>query len=387
MTEHFFTSESVTQGHPDKICDLIADAVLCEILKRDKSARVACEVVCTTGFVMLFGEISTSCYVDIPKIVRTTIKDIGYCGSKFGFSSENCAVVLNIDEQSVDIAQGVGCLDFENSKLGAGDQGLVFGFACNETPHFLPLPIFFAHKLARRLDFVRKEGIIPYLGPDGKTQVTVKYVDGMPVEIGAVVVSAQHVDGIDLNLIESEIKKQVIFNQIPANLISKNTKIFINPTGRFVVGGPVADSGLTGRKIMVDTYGGFSRHGGGAFSGKDPTKVDRSGAYMARYVAKNVVAAGLAKRCEVQVAYVIGVSEPVSVYVETFNSAKVSDADLEIAVKELFDFSPHAIIKKFNLLDVNYKELACYGHFGRLDLNLPWEQLDAVEELKHYFGF
>lgn len=387
IEERFFTSESVTEGHPDKICDLISDSVLDEILQKDKAARVACEVVCTTGLVMLIGEISTCCYVDIPKIVRTVLKKIGYEGSKFGFSGENCAVILNIDEQSSDIAQGVDGLNSEKKQaLGAGDQGLVFGFACDETEEFLPAPIFYAHKLAKRLALVRKQGTVPYLGPDGKTQVTVKYCNGAPVGISAIVVSTQHCNGVSLSQIEADIKKHVIFDQIPEKLLSNETKIFINPTGRFVVGGPVADSGLTGRKIIVDSYGGFSRHGGGAFSGKDPTKVDRSAAYMARYVAKNIVAAGLAKFCEIQVAYAIGVSEPVSIFVDAFNSSKFSNQELEAAVKKLFNFSPSAIIERLDLLNVKFSSVACYGHFGRNDLNLPWERLNAVSELKKYFG-
>lgn len=386
MNEQFFTSESVAEGHPDKICDLISDSVLDEILKKDKLARVACETVCTTGLVMLMGEISTSCYVDMPKVARTVLKNIGYTGSKFGFSSESCAVVLNIDEQSPDIALGVRGIKNDKLEFGAGDQGLVFGFACDETAEYMPMPIFYAHKLAKRLAFVRKKGIMPYLGPDGKTQVTVKYCNGVAAGVAAVVVSAQHVQEVEQAQIEADVKKHVIFSEIPANLLSEQTKIFINPTGRFVVGGPVADSGLTGRKIIVDSYGGFSRHGGGAFSGKDPTKVDRSGAYMARYVAKNIVAAGLAKRCEIQVAYVIGVSEPVAIFVETFQSSRFSNFELERAVKKLFDFSPSAIVERLQLLNVKFSEVACYGHFGRSDLNLPWERLDAVVELKSFFG-
>lgn len=386
MNEQFFTSESVTEGHPDKICDLISDSVLDEILKKDRLARVACETVCSTGFVMLMGEISTSCYIDMAKVARSVLKSVGYTGSRFGFSGESCAVLLNIDEQSPDIALGVRGLKNDRIKFGAGDQGLVFGFACNETPDYMPMPIFYAHRLAKRLAYVRKEGLMPYLGPDGKTQVTVKYRNGVPIEVSTVVVSTQHVAEMALAEIESDIKKHVVFNEIPPNLLSTQTKIFVNPTGRFVVGGPVADSGLTGRKIMVDSYGGFSRHGGGAFSGKDPTKVDRSGAYMARYVAKNIVAAGLAKRCEIQVAYIIGRVEPVSVLVETFQSSRFSNFELERAVKKLFDFSPYSIVERLQLLDVKFSEVASYGHFGRSDLNLPWERLDAVEELKAFFG-
>lgn len=386
MNEQFFTSESVTEGHPDKICDLISDSVLDEILKKDRLARVACETVCSTGFVMLMGEISTSCYIDMAKVARSVLKSVGYTGSRFGFSGESCAVLLNIDEQSPDIALGVRGLKNDRIKFGAGDQGLVFGFACNETPDYMPMPIFYAHRLAKRLAYVRKEGLMPYLGPDGKTQVTVKYRNGVPIEVSTVVVSTQHVAEMALAEIESDIKEHVVLNEIPPNLLSTQTKIFVNPTGRFVVGGPVADSGLTGRKIMVDSYGGFSRHGGGAFSGKDPTKVDRSGAYMARYVAKNIVAAGLAKRCEIQVAYIIGRVEPVSVLVETFQTSRFSNFELERAVKKLFDFSPYSIVERLQLLDVKFSEVASYGHFGRSDLNLPWERLDAVEELKDFFG-
>ena len=386
MNEQFFTSESVTEGHPDKICDLISDSVLDEILKKDRLARVACETVCSTGFVMLMGEISTSCYIDMAKVARSVLKSVGYTGSRFGFSGESCAVLLNIDEQSPDIALGVRGLKNDRIKFGAGDQGLVFGFACNETPDYMPMPIFYAHRLAKRLAYVRKEGLMPYLGPDGKTQVTVKYRNGVPIEVSTVVVSTQHVAEMALAEIESDIKKHVVLNEIPPNLLSTQTKIFVNPTGRFVVGGPVADSGLTGRKIMVDSYGGFSRHGGGAFSGKDPTKVDRSGAYMARYVAKNIVAAGLAKRCEIQVAYIIGRVEPVSVLVETFQTSRFSNFEIERAVKKLFDFSPYSIVERLQLLDVKFSEVASYGHFGRSDLNLPWERLDAVEELKAFFG-
>lgn len=386
MNEQFFTSESVTEGHPDKICDLISDSVLDEILKKDRLARVACETVCSTGFVMLMGEISTSCYIDMAKVARSVLKSVGYTGSRFGFSGESCAVLLNIDEQSPDIALGVRGLKNDRIKFGAGDQGLVFGFACNETPDYMPMPIFYAHRLAKRLAYVRKEGLMPYLGPDGKTQVTVKYRNGVPIEVSTVVVSTQHVAEMALAEIESDIKEHVVLNEIPPNLLSNQTKIFVNPTGRFVVGGPVADSGLTGRKIMVDSYGGFSRHGGGAFSGKDPTKVDRSGAYMARYVAKNIVAAGLAKRCEIQVAYIIGRVEPVSVLVETFQTSRFSNFEIERAVKKLFDFSPYSIVERLQLLDVKFSEVASYGHFGRSDLNLPWERLDAVEELKAFFG-
>ncbi len=384
MDVKYFTSESVTQGHPDKICDRIADTILDEIIKRDSLGRVACEVICSTGMVMLFGEITTKCYVDMQKIVRSVLKDIGYVKLDYGFDANNCAVICNISDQSRDIAagmlkKGAGRLN----ELKAGDQGLVFGYACNETKEFMPLAIKLAHSIARRLDFVRKEGIIPYLRPDGKTQVTVKYVDGKPFSLSTVLVSAQHDEGIPFERIKQDILNNVILNTLPSNLFSPDTNIIINPSGRFVLGGPVADSGLTGRKLMVDSYGGYARHGGGAFSGKDPSKLDRSGAYFARYIAKNIVAALLAKRCEVQIAYAIGVAQPVSVLVDTFNTGVVPDSVLQRIVREMFDFRPAAIIEKLNLLNPIYSELSSYGHFGREDLNLPWERLDMSSKLKN----
>lgn len=383
MDVKYFTSESVTKGHPDKICDRIADTVLDEIIKKDSLGRVACEVICSTGMVMLFGEITTKCYVDMQKIVRDVLKDIGYVKLDYGFDANSCAVICNISDQSNDIAAGI----FKKSEnrldeLKAGDQGLVFGYACNETKEFMPLAIQLAHKLAHRLDFVRKENIIPYLRPDGKTQVTVKYVDGKPFSLGTVLVSAQHDEGIPLETIKQDILNSVILETLPSNLFSPDTDIIINPSGRFVLGGPMADSGLTGRKIMVDSYGGYARHGGGAFSGKDPSKVDRSGAYFARYIAKNIVAAALAKKCEVQIAYAIGVAQPVSVLVDTFNTGTVPDFVLQRVVREMFDFRPAAIIERLNLLNPIYSKLSSYGHFGREDLNLPWERLDMVSELK-----
>lgn len=381
--EKFFTSESVTSGHPDKICDRIADAILDEILKKDEDGRVACEVTCTTGLISLFGEISTSCYVDMPKIARRVVKQIGYDDSKYGFHFKNCAVISNIDEQSKDIYEGVFKKEEDQlNSLNAGDQGILFGFACNETKELMPMPITYAHKLAKRLDYVRKEKIIPYLGPDGKTQVTVKYVDDVPKCVSAVVVSTQHDEGVSLTKLENSIIKEVILKVIPSFLLTSNTKFLINPSGRFVLGGPSSDSGLTGRKIIVDTFGGYSRHGGGAFSGKDPTKVDRSGAYFARYIAKNVVAASLAKKCEVQISYAIGVLNPVSIMVETFNTGVVQDLVLTKIVEEVFDFRPAAIIKKLGLKEPIYEKLSNYGHFGREDLNVNWEKTDMVEKLK-----
>lgn len=386
MSKKYFTSESVTEGHPDKICDQISDAVLDEILKNDSDARVACETVCTTGMVMLMGEISTKCYVDISKIVRSVIKDIGYNEPEYGFDYASCAVISNIDEQSPDIAMGVDkALETRNSdkmEIGAGDQGMMFGFACDETPELMPMPIMYSHKLAKRLSEVRKNNIIPYLRPDGKTQVTIEYENDVPVAVDTIVVSTQHDENIDLDRIKSDIIEHVIKPTIPSNLISKETKIFVNPTGKFIIGGPVGDSGLTGRKTMVDTYGGYSRHGGGAFSGKDPTKVDRTGAYVARYVAKNIVAAGLAKRCEVQLAYAIGVAHPVSIMLDTFNTGVYSDDVLEQAIKVVFDFKPGSIIDYLNLKKPIYKQLSAYGHLGRDDLDVSWEKTDKVDELK-----
>ncbi len=381
--EKFFTSESVTSGHPDKVCDRIADAILDEILKKDENGRVACEVTCTTGLISLFGEISTNCYVDMPKIARRVVKNIGYDDPKYGFHYKNCAVVCNIDEQSKDIYDGVFKKDEDALNcLKAGDQGILFGFACNETKELMPMPISYAHKLAKRLDYVRKEKIIPYLGPDGKTQVTVKYVDDVPKCVSVIVISTQHDDGVSLMQLEKDIVKEVILKVIPRDLLDSDTKFLINPSGRFVLGGPASDSGLTGRKIIVDTFGGFSRHGGGAFSGKDPTKVDRSGAYFARYVAKNIVAASLAKKCEVQISYAIGVLNPVSIMVETFRTGVVEDFVLTKIVKELLDFRPAAIIKKLGLKAPIYEKLSNYGHFGREDLNVNWEKTDMVEKLR-----
>ena len=390
MSKRLFTSESVTEGHPDKICDQISDAILDEILKEDPIARVACETTCTTGIISIMGEITTSCYVDFPKVARQVVLDIGYDRAKYGFDGTTCAVVTAIDEQSPDIAQGVndgyenreqGGNDNENS-TGAGDQGMMFGYACDETPEFMPMPISLAHKMAKKLTQVRKDGILDYLRPDGKTQVTVEYDDDKPVRVDAVVVSSQHSPDVDIQKLREDIKREVILTTVPAELIDENTKFYINPTGRFVVGGPNGDSGLTGRKLIVDTYGGYARHGGGAFSGKDPTKVDRSAAYASRWVAKNVVAAGLAKKCEVQLAYAIGVAHPVSIMVDTFGTATVDEDKIEQAIEKVFDLRPHAIIKQLDLRKPIYKNLAAYGHMGREDLGVSWEKLDKVEELK-----
>ena len=390
MSKRLFTSESVTEGHPDKICDQISDAILDEILKEDPMARVACETTCTTGIISIMGEITTSCYVDFPKVARQVVLDIGYDRAKYGFDGTTCAVVTAIDEQSPDIAQGVndgyenreqGGNDNENS-TGAGDQGMMFGYACDETPEFMPMPISLAHKMAKKLTQVRKDGILDYLRPDGKTQVTVEYDDDKPVRVDAVVVSSQHSPDVDIQKLREDIKREVILTTVPAELIDENTKFYINPTGRFVVGGPNGDSGLTGRKLIVDTYGGYARHGGGAFSGKDPTKVDRSAAYASRWVAKNVVAAGLAKKCEVQLAYAIGVAHPVSIMVDTFGTATVDEDKIEQAIEKVFDLRPHAIIKQLDLRKPIYKNLAAYGHMGREDLGVSWEKLDQVEELK-----
>ncbi|MCC8091332.1 MAG: methionine adenosyltransferase [Oscillospiraceae bacterium] len=382
-----FTSESVTEGHPDKICDQISDAVLDAILAQDPQARVACDTVCTTGMVLVMGEISTACYVDIPAIVRKTVCNIGYDRPEYGFDGNSCAVLTSIDEQSPDIAQGVDCaLEARGGgegDTGAGDQGMMFGYACDETPELMPAPIAFAHRLSRRLAEVRKSGLLPWLRPDGKTQVTVEYdADGAVHRVDTVVVSTQHAADVDNETIRAAILEQVIRAVIPAPLLDAETKYFVNPSGRFVIGGPVGDSGMTGRKIIVDTYGGYASHGGGAFSGKDPTKVDRSAAYMARYIAKNIVAAGLARRCQIELAYAIGVARPVSVRVDSFGTGALSDAALGELILREFDLRPAKIIERLGLRRPIYAQTAAYGHFGRTDVDLPWERLDAVDSLR-----
>ena len=388
MARHLFTSESVTEGHPDKICDQISDAILDEILTHDPDARVACETCVSTGLIHIMGEITTHCYVDIPKIARQVVLDIGYDRAKYGFDGHTCAVITNIDEQSGDIAMGVDksleAKESGDSALdnGAGDQGMMFGYATDETPEYMPLPISLAHRLARRLAEVRKNGTLPYLRPDGKTQVTVEYDGDCPIRVDTIVVSAQHSEEVSQETLRRDIMEQVIRPIVPEGFLDEKTKYHINPTGRFVIGGPQGDSGLTGRKIIVDTYGGMARHGGGAFSGKDPTKVDRSAAYAARYVAKNVVAAGLAKRCEIQLAYAIGVARPVSISVNTYGTGVIDDAQIADLIEETFSLTPAGIIRSLDLRRPIYKQTATYGHFGRTDVDLPWERLDKVDELK-----
>jgi len=394
MEKRLFTSESVTEGHPDKMCDAISDAILDALMEKDPMSRVACETCCTTGLVMVMGEITTNAYVDIQKIVRETVREIGYDRAKYGFDCDTCGVLTAIDEQSADIAMGVDkaleakenkMSDDEIEAIGAGDQGMMFGFASNETEEYMPYPIALAHKLSRRLTEVRKNGTLPYLRPDGKTQVTVEYDEnGKPVRLDAVVLSTQHNEAVTQEQIHADVKKYIFDEILPQDMVDENTKFFINPTGRFVIGGPQGDSGLTGRKIIVDTYGGYARHGGGAFSGKDCTKVDRSAAYAARYVAKNIVAAGLADKCEIQLSYAIGVAQPTSIMVDTFGTGKLSDEKLVDMIRENFDLRPAGIIKMLDLRRPIYKQTAAYGHFGRTDVELPWEKLDKVETLKKY---
>ena len=389
MKKVLFTSESVTEGHPDKICDQVSDAILDEILKVDPIARVACETLTTTGIIVVVGEITTSQYVDIQSIVRNVLKEIGYTRAKFGFDASTCSVVTSINEQSRDIALGVdSALEYKNgnedkyNSVGAGDQGMLFGYACTETDEFMPLPITLAHKLSKRLSYVRKNDILGYLRPDGKSQVTVEYIDGVPSRIEAIVVSTQHSPSVKLEQIQKDIKEFVIDEVIPEYLIDENTKIYVNPTGRFEIGGPMGDSGLTGRKLIVDTYGGFGRHGGGAFSGKDPTKVDRSATYMARYIAKNIVASGICEKLEIGISYAIGVAKPLSIYVDTFGTGKISDDRIIEIINKVFDLRPAAIIDILDLRRPIYRQIAAYGHFGRNDLDLPWEKLDKIEDIK-----
>ncbi len=388
MAKRLFTSESVTEGHPDKVCDQISDSILDNILSQDPDARVACETCVTTGMVLVMGEITTDCYVDIPKVVRDRVKEIGYTRSDIGFDYETCAVLTSIDEQSKDIAMGVDdALEHRNDDdktLGAGDQGMMIGYACDETPELMPYPISMSHKLARRLTEVRKNGTLTYLRPDGKSQVTVEYDGDKPVRIDTIVLSTQHDADVSLETIRADLEREVIAKVVDSDMMDEKTKIFVNPTGRFVVGGPMGDSGLTGRKIIVDTYGGYASHGGGAFSGKDPTKVDRSGAYMARYMAKNIVAAGLAKRCEIELAYAIGVAKPVSVYVDCDGTNKVDEDKLVDIILENFDLTPAGIISTLDLRRPIYAQVAAYGHFGREDVDVPWERLDKVDDLKKY---
>lgn len=391
MKKWLFTSESVTEGHPDKMCDQISDGILDAILQCDPNGRVACETTAATGMILVAGQISTNCYIDIPKIVREIVGEIGYTRAKYGFDNSTCAVLTSIDEQSSDIAMGVNAaVEFkenkqdENDLIGAGDQGLMFGYACNETEAYMPMPIYLAHNLARKLSEIRKDNTLDYLRPDGKTQVTIEYHGNKPVRVDTVVISTQHDENVSMETIARDLKELVIKTTIPAELLDENTKYYINPTGRFVIGGPQGDTGLTGRKIIVDTYGGYARHGGGAFSGKDPTKVDRSAAYAARHIAKNIVATGLADKCEVQLAYAIGVAKPVSIMVDTFGTNKIAEEKIEEAISKNFDLRPAAIIRDLDLRRPLYKQIAAYGHFGRNDLDLPWEKLDKVEVLKKY---